>query len=52
MTVVIFFKYDPDVTLSVLFNHAELTLACAERKAFYNYHSALHTADANLPGRL
>ena len=36
-----FFEYDPDVTLSVLANHAELTLACVERKAFYKYHSAL-----------
>ena len=35
-----------------MFNHVELTLACAEKKAFYNYHSALKTADDNLPGRL
>ena len=41
-----------DVTLSVLSNYAELTLACAGKKAFYNYHSALQIADDNLPGRL
>ena len=46
-----FSEYDPDVTLSVLLNHDELTLACAGKKAFYNYHSALQTADDNLPGR-
>ena len=37
------------VTLS---NHDELTLACAEKKAFYNYHSALQTTDDNFPTRL
>ena len=28
-------SYDPDVTLSVLSSHVEVTRACAEKKAFY-----------------
>ena len=46
-----FFEYDHGVTLSVLLNHTELTLPCAGDKAFYNYDSALQTAN-NLPRRL
>ena len=29
-----FFQFDPDVRLSALSNHAEITLTRAERKAF------------------
>ena len=51
------FRILPTVTLShchtvTLSNHDELTLACAEKKAFYNYHSALQTTDDNFPTRL
>ena len=45
----LFFEHDPDVTLSQISSHVEVTSAFAERKAFYNFHSALQTADDNLP---